>query len=47
MRSEPTTPEIQRFVDDAVVAVTIVVEANGIVEARPSPRMVVVALRPT
>ena len=35
------------FVDEAVVAVIIVVEANGIDEAIPSPLIVVVAERPT
>lgn len=48
MRSEPDAmPEIQRLVDDAVVAVTIVVDAKGSDDATPSPLIVVVALRPT
>ena len=44
----PTPPadERMRFVDEAVVAVTIVVDANGIFDAIPSPRIVVVAVRP-
>ena len=37
-----------RFVVDAVPEIVIAVdEANGIVDARPSPRIVVVAVRPT
>ena len=40
------TPETIRFVVLAVTAVTIVVDAYGSVEATPSPRMVVVAVRP-
>lgn len=39
--------EIVKFVVDADVVVIIVVLAKGIVLARPSPRIVVVAVRPT
>src|SRR3989344_9322393 len=39
--------EAMRLVEDAVVAVIIVVDANGMVLAMPSPRIVVVAMRPT
>jgi hypothetical protein len=48
LRSAPDAiEEMVRLVELAVVAVSIVVEAKGIVEARPSPRMVVVPAPPT
>ena len=46
-REPDAMDEIHRFVDEAVVAVIMVVDANGKELAVPSPRMVVVAVRPT